>query len=230
MNTEILNILLDLAKAGEKVRLYNTYKGVPITFEAEFIKIARGIITFKVHKYQALCIKKTGQTILRHDLLPNPVQGLVIQVDFLELNVMLHDFEYVSASAGNRQMIRVEPEKAFTIVLSNGAVINASAIDISEGGFGVFIKSHFFNERNFGLERTVNVEFRFPQERRLVGKMPGVVVNILPDLNEGRYRVGIHSYPNSEAKKLINEYITQRQTEIIQELDTLHRLVQRTKK
>lgn len=230
MNTEILNQLLDLAKAGEKVRLYNTYKGVPITFEAEFAKIARGIVTLKVHKYQALCIKKSGQTILRHDLLPNPIQGLAIQVDFMELNVMLHDFQYVSASAGNRQMLRVEPERAFTVVLSNGAVINSAAIDISEGGFGVFIKSLFYNERNFGLDKTVNVEFRYPQERRLVGKMRGTIVNVHPDMNEERYRVGIHAYPDSSAKKLINEYVAQRQTAIIQELDTLHHLVERSKR
>jgi hypothetical protein len=229
MNTEILNLLYDLAKAGEKVHLYNTYKGVPITFDAEFIKIARGIITLRVHKYQALCIKKTGQTILRHDLLPNPVQGLAVKVDFVELLVMVHDFQYIAASAGNRQMMRVEPERAFTVVLSNGAVVNATAIDISEGGFGVFVKSLFFTDRNFGLEKTVNMEFRFPQERRLVGKMSGVVVNVHPDLNEERFRVGIHSYPDNDAKKLINDYVTQRQADIIQELDTLHRLVQRSK-
>ncbi len=228
MNTEILNQLLDLAKAGEKVRLYNTYKGVPISFEAEFTKITRGIVTLKVHKYQALCIKKSGQTILRHDLLPNPIQGLVLQVDFMELIVMLHDFQFVSASAGNRQMLRVEPERALTVVLSNGAVINSAAIDISEGGFGVFIKSLFYNERNFGLDKTVNVEFRFPQERRLVGKMRGIIVNVHPDMNEERYRVGIHAYPDSNAKKLINEYVAQRQTAIIQELDALHHLVERS--
>ncbi len=227
MNTEILNLFLDLAKAGEKVRLFNTYKGLPISFEAEFIKISRGMVTFKVHRYQALCIKKTGYSIIRHDLFPNPMQASALQVDFVEMNVILHDFQFINASAGNRQMIRVEPEKTFTVVLTNGAVVNSETADISESGFGVYIKTPYYTERNFGLEKLINLEFRFPQEKRLVGKMKGVIANVNANVSEERFRLGIRTFPDNEAQRLINSYISVRQADIVKELDTLHHLVQK---
>jgi len=228
MKNEVLNLFIDLAKAGEKVRLYNTYKGVPIAFEAEFIKVGHGTVVFKIHKYQALCIKKSGQTLVKHELLPFPVLGNLIQVNFIEMTATLHNFQYMSGSAGNRNLVRVEPEKNFSIVLSNGMVVNATAIDISEGGFGVYIKAPLYAPRNFGIDKLVGVEFRYPQERRLVGKLRGIVANVNAELNEERYRIGIRTFPDDSARQLITDYVDKRQADIITELEALHNLVQKS--
>jgi hypothetical protein len=108
MNVEIFNYLLQCAKANEKVMLYNTYKGIPITFEAEFIKISHGVIDLKVHKYQALCIQHSQRTLIKHDIfLSYPCSTL--KCEFSHLIVSLYEFTYADDRVAIEKVWRVAP-------------------------------------------------------------------------------------------------------------------------
>jgi hypothetical protein len=227
VDQEILGVFVDLAKSGEKVMLYNTYKSLPICFDAEFVKISRGTLTLRVHKYQALCIKKSGYTLIRHALLPKPVYASTISVDFMQMVVVVTDFQALTSSAGNRRVIRVEPEKPFSVFLSNSSVANADAIDISAFGLGLTIKKEWYIPQAFGQDKLIGLEFRHPNEKRLVTKMKGVITNVVEDYSGGSFRLGIHTYPDAKAQQMIADYVLKRQVEILKELETLHRLLQR---
>ncbi|MEI7989930.1 MAG: PilZ domain-containing protein [Chloroflexota bacterium] len=226
MNQDIFGILVDLAKSGEKMTFYNTYKSMPVCFEAEIIKISHGTVSFKVHKYQALCIKKSGFTIIRHPFLPKAILAKVVNIDFTQMIVGLYDFQYLTSPAGNRQSVRVEPEKPFGVFLKNGNAANAFALDISESGLGVSIKKQLYLPAAFGQDKLIVMEFRYPNMPRLVTKMKGIVTNVVDDYSEDNLRLGIHMYPDKESQQMIADYVKKRQAEILDELESFNRLVQ----
>ena len=147
---------------------YNTYKGIPITFEAEFLKISRGVIDLKVHKYQALCIQHSKHTLIKHDIFPHPILAQLKNLDFINMTVSLYEFNYADDRAGNRQSVRVAPDKSFPIVISSGIVVNAEAVDISEEGCGVYIKSTYFDPKYFEPRKNIILEYRYPLDKRII--------------------------------------------------------------
>lgn len=55
----------------------------------------------------------------------------------------------------------------------------------------------------------------------------GIISNHYTEANTRRYRIGIRLQPNEQYRSIVTQFISQRQSEIIQELNALYRLLTR---
>lgn len=55
----------------------------------------------------------------------------------------------------------------------------------------------------------------------------GVISNVYLEANTRRYRIGIRLQPNEQYRSIVSQFISQRQSEIIQEINAIYRLLTR---
>ena len=89
----ILGRLRSHLNEGRPITLYNTFKGVPINYEAEVAMIHPDYIGLIVHPYQAVCIKEERRTYLESKSIPALIRAYPMSIDYTNQVVMLKKVE-----------------------------------------------------------------------------------------------------------------------------------------
>ena len=219
MDLEIVNLFREIFNLDETVRLYNTYIGVPFSYETSVQKICRKNIILKMDKYQVLCVRVCGKAFNKGKHLPEIVKSQANDVRFIEISVNLTEFEYWGVTLGNRIELRVVPVKDFPVMVSNGVVANSRIVDRSAAGLAVVLSTDKFDNKAFRVGKTVQVDFRDPGKRSQIRKFKGTVTDVNVQAKERRHRVGIHTIPEEQDRLAIVAYVSGRQAEIAAEAD-----------
>jgi hypothetical protein len=218
---EIISILEQLAQEKKEVKLINSHKGIPISYGATIQGFNTSGVIFQVHKYQVVCLELERQTFLYTDLLPSVVKAKVANIDIITGKVTLTGFVYAVESIGKRMMLRVEPDQPISVVISNDKRrLRGNLADISEKGIGLYVQaSQTITTSVFIRHSKVLINLRLPTEPSEIS-LDGIISHIRKDGQA--YHLGINIAPDPIIKGAITSFISQRQMEILCELQILY--------
>ncbi len=216
-----------LASAQERsVKLINVYKGIPISHDAMVTKVINDRLTLKFHHNQALLLNLEGQTYILSALFPKPIKATVMTINTNEHVAILTDFVFSDPSFRKRESTRVDLDfdDAPNVVISSmdcNIRLFGKLSDISNHGVGVIVIAlQDIMTKNFSENSAVLVNLALPftetnQEVDLA--LPGEIRHI--ERSQENYRLGIKTHPDPQAETYINQFISLRQTEILNEIE-----------
>ncbi|MFN2302982.1 MAG: hypothetical protein ACK2TV_04545, partial [Anaerolineales bacterium] len=111
----ILMFLRKHLQEQRPVTLYNTFHGVPITYEAEVAMIHTDFVGLVVHPYQAVCIQRERRTYLQSTILPNMVRAYPVSIDYTNNVVLLKQLQSPKSISVDLFNSWVTPEKTVKI-------------------------------------------------------------------------------------------------------------------
>ena len=216
-----------LARTQQPVKLINVFKGVPLVFDANVIGVTGETVQIKTDPQQIVGLSQEKQTYVQSDRLPGIVRARVVLVDLVNDHATLADFELAAPGVGERQGIRVVPAQPVDILVEeNGreVALKSELLDISQGGLSFVLASepadsHLFNE---GSGLILHLELPAvgdgePHQLRLEGS----VIYVRNTGEDAIRRIGVKIFPDEQAKAILADFVSHRQTEIMGELNTL---------
>ncbi len=214
MNTQeqILYDFKDIANSGGDVDFMNVYKGLPIVNKAHIQTIHHAVITFKVHRQQAACLKHDKNPLILSNALRDAVGGEVTELDTSALTASLTNFEYAGHRIRGRMVLRVAPPEPIQVTIhADDQLFTFNMADISVEGVGVDGSPATWRpKRNSPIE----IEFDLPNGHITSS---GSVRYVTQELNPSR--IGFDFAHGTHVRTQVNEYITQRREEILRELE-----------
>jgi len=224
--TDNLNILGLIARSGAPVRFFNTYHGVPISYEGQILSVETQVVSAIVHEYQAVCIAEDLFTYIQSDQLSTMLSAKCIEVDFAAREVRLTNFAMQDSSAGQRTRVRVSPREPVEAEIYNnsGRRVQGILADVSTIGVGVLTFSAYqAGELAFDMESDVFVDVHFPnQMMHFQGKVASVQ-------ERGRFthRIGLQVQPDAVSENALRSYIAVRQEELLLELGEKYEILRK---
>jgi hypothetical protein len=223
IDEQILSQLWPLFLTHTPVRLLNVFHGVPISYEATISMISQTYLGLSVHHYQAVCIALEKNTYLQSERLPHSIRAHSVTVDIREQEVLLDQLVQPLDDLGNRISLRVQPKEAIFIEIhKNGYKHVARLADLSLQGMDKFTCG-ILGEHEFNLRQNQEVELSL----KLPGAdspvcICGVAGRHSFDQQKNLHRLKIQLSPDSSSEPVLADYISQRQAEIMQELELLY--------
>ncbi len=246
---DLLNILRQIARDQSSIRLMNIFKGLPISYDTNIASVGASEVQVPCSKNHIACLYHQGETYLIGDDIPVVIRSKVVRLNLAKDYAVFSSFESAQDNIGKRMQIRVEPDELIMAGIEfKGSSFEflAPLADISANGASVFFESTMFPGRlsRPGNELTMSIplpDFMIHKVRKLVKKedsetrkvLPstpgnrvvvtarGKVVAVNPEANANRYRVSVQLSFKDLSRMVILQYISHRQTEIIQDLRVL---------
>jgi hypothetical protein len=244
---DLLSILRQIAREQSSIRLMNIYKGLPISYDTNIASVGAAEVQIPCSKNHIACLYHQGESYLMGESIPVVIRAKVLRLSLAKDYAVLSDFESAQDNIGKRMQIRVEPgDPIMASIEFKGSSFEfvAPLADLSANGASVFFESTMFPGRlsKPGSELTMSIplpdsmthkvkklvaqkttgELRKtlppPQGNHVVVNAHGKVVAITPDLEFNRYRVSVQLAFKDLSRMVILQYISMRQSEIIQDL------------
>ncbi len=204
-----------------RVKLFNVYKGVLISYEATIKHVAERAIKLQVARAQAVALAFERQTRMEVPGFSTIVEGFVSEIDIPTETVWLRDLHPALTALLRRMETRVEPKDPVQVEVETSRMkLNTQLVDISGSGMGLMVGSLYATPTVFpaGSEITARL-FGLPTSRNPV-VVQGRVMYVRNELDQGRLGIGgVASLLNTPA---IRDYIGQRQSEIMRELNLVY--------
>lgn len=89
LSDSILDNLWCHLREQRPVTLYNNYKGVPVTYDAEVAMVSTEYVGFIAHPLQIAAIKLERQTYIQSKEMPDPIRAKPISIDYTNRVVMV---------------------------------------------------------------------------------------------------------------------------------------------
>jgi hypothetical protein len=216
---EWLRTFENLVLEKRPIKLLNTYRGLPLDTDVSILRIEEGKITTSVLSYHAVCMALTGQTYLYTNRLPETLKASVIKVDFKKKQAVLNDFTGTGQLIGKRRLARVEPSEALEVQIYDGKQhIGGKIINISSEG--MCIVAYFANlyGLKFQNDMKVLIDFKTPGAKKTMRAI-GIISYISSTEGLALHRLGFKITPAPEIKPLLDEYISRRQIELMNEME-----------
>ena len=207
--------------------MITVYKTLPLLFDALIQGFDGGSVHFQVRRYQWAASRMVWEAFIKSDLLTELIKANSVVVSPRgEPVVTLADFEYAKISIVRRSLVRVQPDVRIPVILlDNESAQPAELADISTGGFSVYVKSEIMDaviDVNSGpLSGRVEVLVKILGENFPLVKINCAICNVMQDADINRYRVGLQAFPDKKTGPLIAQYVANRQTAILRELEVL---------
>ncbi|MEA2111819.1 MAG: PilZ domain-containing protein [Campylobacterota bacterium] len=205
-----INFLESIRQQGNKIRVLNTYNGIPIEFSAKVVHTSATKVLIKAHALQNIAASFQGgiyilcESEFGSDLYANVKSRVFKKHDLLELS----QFDQLSSVIHKRQTVRVYPEIKTNILINN---FTATLFDISVGGAAVV------SSRDFKLELYEVVTIKIPDI--LCGKILHLNAELI---HVSRFETGFKYHfkldLSAAVESDISKYLIQRQKEIVAEL------------
>jgi hypothetical protein len=213
----IIADLKHIARTSQPVDLLNVYRGVPVMYKAELVKVGNDRATVRFEpQFESVCLTLENKTTLLSDVLAGPVNATALAVDLRAGTAALTQFHYTQSKIGDRMTVRVMPHDVVEVTLNSGKQeIAATLADLSMSGLGLHISPP---DRAVALRRKAVVQ--------LALKLDGTPLDLSGTIHYIKYeanacRLGVTLVQTREARTLVH-YIHQRQEAILQELQTLY--------
>jgi hypothetical protein len=163
----IVQTILRLVEAQEKIRLLNIYKGVPIAYEAALAQAGESSLVFNTTPYQIVCMYRDKVTHLQCAALSGVVRAQVQALEPANLLAELCDFAPVPEGVGDRREVRVQPEEPLQSELFTpgmGEAFHAELADLSLEGLAVYIPRRNFYPTVYRRGVKIKATLRLPGE------------------------------------------------------------------
>ena len=221
----IMRQLWAMYQTRTSLKLINSFRGLPISFDAQIRTVNNGYIIVQTHPHQAMCVSLEKRTYIQGDFLEGTARAQPIDVDVSAGEVILTRITQAGRDLGQRLSPRVEPGEPVRVdIRLRDTTLTANLADLSYQGIGLYTFGAYINDRA-DFRRGDEVSFAVNMHGALNGplRLFGCVTNISREQNSMLYRVGVQMTPVPEPQKLIQSYIHSRREEILCELDETYR-------
>jgi hypothetical protein len=215
MNEMIVASWQRVAAGRHEIDLLSMYKGMPVIDKALVNFVHDEAVHIQPQTYKSVCLTLSKHVIVLSDLLDEPVNAVVHDVDLTVGTAVLGNFSYVSGHLGDRMSPRVEPQEPFEVSLeSGGKSFAGSVVDLSLSGVGVFVTGEGMNK----LRARSVVRFALPLPDETL-QLLGVIRHAKRTTQGSRLGVAFEPGTNLHA---VFTYINHRRAELLGELDRLY--------
>lgn len=219
----ILEVFHQMKEENQAIVFLNLYKGVPISSEASIVKIEGENVTFYIDKLQEIAMKLDGKAfIVKNNYFNKHLKADIVDCNFQTNTVVLTNFIYLlNMPALQREFIRVHPDIVAKVFLNQLGNIQTSGrlFDISLNGLGVVSSEN--NGIFVGAKILVAFELNsasVPMQGDRKIEVQAEVMNVIEYKDSYRYCMRI--FPDQEMTGKIFQYITKREDEILEELNS----------
>jgi hypothetical protein len=229
------NILANLRRhlqEGRPLTLYNTYKGIPITYEAEVAMVNINFVGLIVHPYQTVCIKEERRTYLKGKLLPELLRAYPVSIDHVNHIVLLKDFQvpksismdlynsWVSPTKSIKMEVSSESQDDLTVEMMEIAVLEENRVRVA-----------FEVAEDVPYDRLdeVSLNFRFEPGGEMI-LIPGFANSLTKVRSKNRKRMEVEGQATMRDEITILAYIAKREDEIMNQLDKAYKRLRKGKK
>lgn len=219
----ILEVFHQMKEENQAIVFLNLYKGVPISSEASIVKIEGENVTFYIDKLQEIAMKLDGKAfIVKNNYFNKHLKADIVDCNFQTNTVVLTNFIYLlNMPALQREFIRVHPDIVAKVFLNQLDNIQTSGrlFDISLNGLGVVSSEN--NGIFVGAKILVAFELNsasVPMQGDRKIEVQAEVMNVIEYKDSYRYCMRI--FPDQEMTGKIFQYITKREDEILEELNS----------
>jgi len=222
---ELMGIFSNLISEQKPMTLYNTYRGLPFSYDADVLAVEPGSVVTRVDRHQAVSMSSEGRTYLYISTLPEVIRANVVGVDFKNKQATLNEFIGVGDTVGKRTSVRVQPDESLEAEIYDGRRrIRGRIADISASGMCIFTSATDMYGLSFRLGWEVYIDFMPPNTDTMV-RFLGVITNI--NYHDGSYlhRLGLKIFPNPEIKPVLEEYVVKQQRVILDEMEQTYILM-----
>jgi hypothetical protein len=217
-NSEIFNPLWLNFKNSRPVRLFNTFKGVPISYDGTILMISQGYIALDVHPYQAACIALEKQTYLQSEYIPGTIRARKTVVNVKEREVILERLMMAETAIGKHLLLKVKPRDPIPMEIETNTLTKHTTLaEISPDGVGIFSLSAILDEKlpvHSGSQ--VLTRLQLPDVDAPL-ELPGRIVHLTHERDS--YRLAVHTTPSTGDEKTLLTFISNRVNEIMQDLE-----------
>ena len=204
-----------------RVKLYNVYKGVLVNYEATIKHVAERAVKLQVARAQAVALAFERQTRMEAPGFGTVIEGFVSEIDIPGETAWLRDLHPALSTLLRRMETRVEPKDLVQVEVETSRMkLTTQLVDISGSGMGLAVGVLYATTTIFppGSEITARI-FGLPTSRNPV-VVQGRVMYVRNEIDQGRLGIGgVNSLLNTPA---IRDYIGQRQSEIMRELNLIY--------
>ena len=214
---DVTAVIGSLSQNDQIVKLTRQYKGITLAQEARIVEVTPDTATLQPTRTQRFPLLE-GDIHLHNQAFPHPVSARIRHINLEQGLLLLSDLAY--ADWKKRQTERVQPQKpTYVNLLYRRHTYRALIEDISLDGLGILANRSIDPNDRLQVGGKVSLKFQVA---------PGYSFNNLKGMLVYRQKVGlqlvkfgIHLYPDSGEKLVLQAIIDQRREEILQELDQL---------
>jgi hypothetical protein len=228
MDPDIYHLLLEAVNNKSSVRLFNTYRGVPITADGIFLELHGNDARLQTSALQIICIRTQKVTYLNFG---NRILKARLVSSNLNAGLMnLKDFESSKNMVGLRKIIRVEPYTQIKVKFSSPRFgtgesdtpiwYNANLVDLSTHGASIHLKSLVFKQTPVYVDDSAALKMTLTRSDTnipFIFETKAIIKNIR-SFDESYVRIGFQTYPDSNTENTLTHYVAHMQKMIIQEL------------
>jgi hypothetical protein len=229
MDTLIYQTLSDALAKKSLIKLANTYRGIPLTDNAQMIEFSEDVATFHTGGLQIICARNQkmsylnfGSRILRATLLDS---DLVIET------ITYTHFEISKSIIGYRKLVRVEPELPIKIQLTSPRFnsadheeikwFDARLVEISIRGAGILFHNSIIKQMPALVNDPATLSFDLPVP--LTGEPVHLEVNAIfrniRPFDDNFTRIGLETFPDPLPEQHLSNYVIDLQKNIIRGLE-----------
>ncbi len=197
----------------KRITIYNFYKGMPLSEEAEVVSFRDGLLRIKTSLAKAAFLKNEPFTFIRHSLLPDTVKADVVNTLPTRAEVVLNHLRFVDNSPVDRENIRVTPDEEIEAFLEcdQAGEIPCKIESIAVNSIAITAAPESIGLCDSDRTRHVTIHFEIPDRKGHTTPMK--LPAILRYRKENRLIFSI--YPNHFLKEKIESYIARQQTKLI---------------
>jgi hypothetical protein len=227
MNDNIYIALQNALKTSEPVRFYNTFRGMPVNFSGNVVKIVGNRISFKVSGLQIYNIILNRGTFIKIKELPGILYAQIADYNLQQETVDLWGFENRPNSIGFRSEVRVEPKKAMGALLTANKNVNLpiSIFNLSLRGVRFMFDIHLFDPELFVIGRRMSMLFYIPAagtaEKGMTIYYDIELRNAMVDRSKKYMSIGARAFPDKKSENYLVNFLAHRQKELLVELKAL---------
>lgn len=203
------------------VTLFNTFKGVPITYEAEIAMVSKDTVGVIVHPYQAVSIKQERRTYIECKGIPELIRAHPVSIDFTNRVVLLDQLKIPHNISVDLCHLWIKPKKVVRVDLDSdldsrweGELLSLAVLPGNNVRVVIQVPEEFSYERDDILD----LAFKLPTSGELV-QVGGVVHSLTNLRNTPERRLEVEGKAVMPDEIALLAYIAFREDEIIRDLD-----------
>ncbi len=165
MNTNYRLRFESIARQKSRIRLLNSYKGLPVISEAAIVRVGQGSIHVQCETQQIACLLIERRTHIQSPDLDTTIMASLLKLDPASRVAELANFTEVDGDIGQRENVRVEPDVRISVLLqvnSYSSWVKGDLVDISVRGVGASLERILVNPRYHTVGTDLNVVFNLP--------------------------------------------------------------------
>jgi hypothetical protein len=209
--------LESLLERNPSLKLIRPFKGMLFTQELSFVSIEEDQAHFAISRGRLLA-NPGDRIFLRSSSGMEVFSALVLELDNYLGRLVLSEFKPIGRSWAARSHERVQPHQPTRVMLHcKDCLLPTFLENFSLAGIGLLAYKPVERGLELRIGHMVKVDFDLPLVRGHIS-LPGKLVNVSHPGERLAY-LGVQIFPNMQQSRLMERYITNRKSEIIDEMD-----------